>query len=227
LPLEPVLPLVLCDRDGGAAAPGARDPGVRAIIAKLYPQRVPKRPGPPDPGPLFSPILLPKAGPVANSGFVFRSAATGAPQPEGEIDSAEAARRFDAAAADRLKGSASLVTFDGSPVSAGAALLDQAEMLTLAKLADRFKILPFCDVEPAPGLLLRFQEYDRTDRRRPAAPIPRRGRARTLASPPPTSSATISSASAARSPISPTRRSMSAPARCCPRKSFPTSSCRR
>ncbi|HEY1261100.1 MAG TPA: hypothetical protein VGF34_17765 [Stellaceae bacterium] len=145
-------------------------PALRAIIAKLYPQRVPKRPGPPDPGPLFSPILLPKAGPVANSGFVFRSAATGAPQPEGEIDSAEAARRFDAAAADRLKGSASLVTFDGSPVSAGAALLDQAEMLTLAKLADRFKILPFCDVEPAPGLLLRFQEYDRTDAEKAGGP---------------------------------------------------------
>src|SRR6185295_8321132 len=33
----------------------------------------------------------------------------------------------------------------------------------LAKIADRIKLFPRCKVEAAPGLLLRFQEYDRTD----------------------------------------------------------------
>lgn len=140
------------------------NPDLRKIITKLYPERVPKRPGPtPDPGPLFTPLLLPKAAPVANQGLVFRSAGTRSMTPEGEIQTENDARKFNEAAVEQLKGTASLVSFDGSPVSAGASLLDRSDILTLAKISDISKIRLFCDVEPAPGLLLNFQEYDRTD----------------------------------------------------------------
>lgn len=138
-------------------------PELRRIIAKLYPERIPRRGPGPDPGPRFVPMLLPKAAPVATSGLIFRSAGTRAPLPDAEIKSEKDALRFQEVAATRLRGSASPVTFDGSPISAGAALLDRADVLSLAKLADRFKIFPICQVQAAPGLLLAFQEYDRTD----------------------------------------------------------------
>jgi hypothetical protein len=141
------------------------NPALLKIIQKLYPERIPRRPGPvPDPGPMFTPILLPKAAPVPNQGLVFRSAGTRAASPEGEIKTEKDARKFHESAVSRLRGTASPLTFDGSPAIAGGSALDQAEMLSLAKIADLAKSrFYFCDVEPAPGLLLNFQEYDRTD----------------------------------------------------------------
>lgn len=140
------------------------NPDLRKIIQKLYPERVPKRPGPdPDPGPLFTPMLLPKATPVANQGLMFRSGGTQSIVPDGEIQNEKDVRKFHEVAVKQLRGTASPATFDGSPVSAGAALLDRSEVLNLAKIADLYKVRFFCDVEPAPGLLLNFQEYDRTD----------------------------------------------------------------
>jgi hypothetical protein len=138
-------------------------PELRRIIEKLYPQRVPKRPGPtPDPGPLFKTLMIPTGTPVENSGLVFRSAATRAPQPEGEITEEKDVRAFHEAAIARLRGTARPVSFDGSPVTAGSALLSREDLLTLAKISDKSRIFAYCDVEPAPGLLLGFQEYDRT-----------------------------------------------------------------
>jgi len=137
-------------------------PDLRRIIEKLYPERVLRRPIP-DPGPEFKPIVLPKAAPVANSGLIFRSAGIRAPLPDAEIKSEKDVQRFQLAAASSLRGSASAVTFDGSPIGANSALLERSEVLSLAKLADRIKIFPTCNVQTAPGLLLRFQEYDRTD----------------------------------------------------------------
>jgi hypothetical protein len=46
-------------------------PDLSRIIAKLYPQRIPRRIPVPDPGPLFTPLLLPKAAPVPVSGLFF------------------------------------------------------------------------------------------------------------------------------------------------------------
>lgn len=139
-------------------------PDLRNIIEKLYPERVPRRPGPvPDPGPMFTPVLLPKAAPVVNQGLVFRSAAAKSFAPEGEIANEKEVRKFHEAAVARLRGTTSPVTFDGSPISAGGSLLDRSEVLNLAKIADKLRIRFFCDVEAAPGLLLNFQEYDRTD----------------------------------------------------------------
>jgi hypothetical protein len=138
-------------------------PDLRRIIAKLYPERIPKRGPGPDPGPEFSPLLLPKATPVPTSGLLFSSAGSRALLPEGEIKTAADARVYNESAATALRGTASPVNFDGSPLSAGSALLDRSEVLSLARIADRYKALPLCTVKAAPGLLLGFQEYDRTD----------------------------------------------------------------
>jgi hypothetical protein len=138
-------------------------PDLRRIIAKLYPERIPRRGPGPDPGPRFTPMLLPKAAPVATTGLIFRSTGMPVSPPGAEIKSEKDAHKFNEAAAVNLRGSASAVTFDGSPVTAGAALLERSEVLALAKLADRFKGFPLCDLQAAPGLLLNFQEYDRTD----------------------------------------------------------------
>jgi len=140
-----------------------QNPDLRRIITKLYPERVPKRPGPPDPGP-FKAILLPKAAPATSQGLVFRSSSTQTMVPESEIQKEKDVAKFNDAAVAQLRATASPVTFDSSIVSAGSALLERSELLLLAKFADQLKFrLFFCDVEPAPGLLLRFQEYDRTD----------------------------------------------------------------
>lgn len=139
-------------------------PELRKIITKLYPERVPRRLVPdPDPGPLFTPMLLPKAAPVASQGLVFRSAGLRAVAAEGEIRNVEDIRKSQEAAVTQLRGTTSLATFDGSPVAAGSALLDRSEVLGLAKFAGTYKPFYTCDVEAAPGLLLNFQEYDRTD----------------------------------------------------------------
>ena len=138
------------------------NPALRAIIGKLYPERIPRRPIP-DPGPEFRPILLPKATPEVNTGLVFRSAATRAPRPEADIKTADDAHRFNTAAATQLRGSVSVASFDGAPAAAGASLLDRSDVLALARLSDRFQLYPLCSVAAAPGLLLNFQEYDRTD----------------------------------------------------------------
>ena len=143
-------------------ASALQNPALRAIVAKLYPERIPRRPIP-EPGPRFAPIVLPKATPEVNTGLVFRSSAVRAKASQDEIRSAEDAHRFNEAAAAQLRGSASVASFDGAPAAAGSALLDRDDVLALAKLSDRFRLYPPCSVAAAPGLLLRFQEYDRTD----------------------------------------------------------------
>lgn len=160
---NPCYPLYYAIETQAALLQALQIPDLRRILTKLYPERIPKRGPGPDPGPRFTPILLPKATPVASSGLMFRSAGVRSPVPEAEIKSAKDAHTFHEVAATRLRGSASPVTFDGSPVSAGSALLERSDVLSLAKLADRFKALPGCTTQAAPGLLLRFQEYDRTD----------------------------------------------------------------
>lgn len=139
-------------------------PDLRKIIEKLYPERIPRWPVPPDPGPQFMPMLLPKMGPQVSQGLVFRSAGSSRSiAPEGEIQSEKDVRKFHEAALAKLRGRAVPASFDGAPVSAGAGLLTQQDLFSVAKLSDRIKRLRYCDVEPAPGILLRFQEYDRTD----------------------------------------------------------------
>ena len=138
-------------------------PRLKAIIEKLYPERVP-RPGPnPPPGPYFKPLVIPTGTPVENNGLVFRSSAARAALPETEIKTEKDARRLEEASVAALRGSAQPVNFDGSPVGAGLSLLAKSDVLEIAKVNDKVAIFPLCDVDPAPGLLLRFLEYDRTN----------------------------------------------------------------
>lgn len=161
---NPCFPWYYVIETPGALRRALELPDLRKIIAKLYPERVPKRSGPdPDPAPLFTPMLLPKAALVPSQGLVFRSTGTQSIAPGGEIQNEKDILKFHESAVAKLRGTASPVTFDGSPVGAGGALLDRSETLNLAKISDVSRIRFFCDVEPAPGLLLNFQEYDRTD----------------------------------------------------------------
>ena len=137
-------------------------PALRTVLERLYPERVPK-PGPnPPPGPYFTPLVIPTGAPTVNSGLVFRSASTQAVAPKGEIKNEKDARGFHETAAAKLRGSAHPVSFDGSPAGGGASLLERNELLALAKINDRSRFFPVCDVAAAPGLLLNFLEYDRT-----------------------------------------------------------------
>jgi hypothetical protein len=145
---------------------------LRPIIEKLYPERIP-RPGPiPDPPPDFTPIVLPTGTQSVLGGIEFRSLALRADLPAPEELPAEKGRKKskamsaddrESAAVSQLKGTAHQIMFDAAPVSAGVQLLDRSDLLVIAGLADKFKIPFFCDVDDAPGLLLRFQEYDRTN----------------------------------------------------------------
>lgn len=139
-------------------------PDLRKIIEKLYPERIPRWGGPPDPGPMFKPMLLPKSGPQVSQGLVFRSSGSSTSiAPQGDVQNEKDVRKFHDAAVAKLRGRAVPATFDGAPAGAGVSLLTQQDLFNVAKISDRIKRFPFCNVEPAPGLLLRFQEYDRTD----------------------------------------------------------------
>src|SRR5262245_23964286 len=146
-------------------------PDLRRVIEKLYPERVPRRPGPnPPPGPLFTPLLIPTGAPTETTGLVFRSAATREIEPPAKVSDAKSRDQFHQAAVARLKGTASTATFDGSPLGAGSALLTREDVLNVALWADKYKVFTVCHVESAPGLLLGFQEYDRTSAEKAGGP---------------------------------------------------------
>jgi hypothetical protein len=156
-------------------------PQIRKVIEKLYPERVPKRPGPnPPPGPLFTPLVLPTGTPGENSGLVFRSASTQAIQPDTAIASDKDVRKFEEAAVARLRGTAQPVNFDGAPLAAGASLVAKQDLFALANVADKYKLYPVCTTAAAPGLLLRFLEYDRTSSEKLGGPYTGTGPRETL-----------------------------------------------
>lgn len=160
---SPCYPWYYVIESAAALEAALRVPDLRRVIETLYPERVPRRPGPgPDPAELFRPLVLPTGTLAETSGLVFRSASTRSPKPDAAIANEEDVRKFNQAAVSRLKGTAHPVSFDGSPVAAGSALLAKDQLATLARLSDKYKLFPACHVEPAPGLLLGFQEYDRT-----------------------------------------------------------------
>ena len=160
---NPCYPWYLVIESAVALEAALKVPNLRAIISKLYPERVPRRPGPnPPPGPYFTPLVIPTGTPIENTGLVFRSTAAPAAAPETEIKSEKDVRKLQDAAVASLRGSAQPVNFDGSPVGAGASLLARSEVLDIAKLVDKVGRFPTCDVAAAPGLLLSFLEYDRT-----------------------------------------------------------------
>jgi len=149
----------------------ARFPELCGPLTRLYPERIRVRPRPiPDPPPEVTPLVIPTGAPSLRSGVVFQSRAGGMPMagaPRAEAKGAKkggenaSLERFEADAVERLQTSARVVTFNGAPAKAGADLLTAADFKAVAHIRDaliRFR----CDVQLAPGLLLRFQEYDRT-----------------------------------------------------------------
>ncbi len=137
------------------------NPSLRAIIQKLYPTRVPKRPGPtPDPGPLFTPLVIPTGAPIQNLGLTFNSAPTQVAAPEREIKSASDAQKYMETAAAQLRSSASPVALDGA--APGTLALSAVESQSIATLRANIERYWFCSTAPAAGLLLNFQEYTQT-----------------------------------------------------------------
>lgn len=148
---------------------------VRRVVEKLYPEKVRdlRRPGPrPDPPPYFTPLVIPTTARADALGVEFQSSS---PRSEQGLADSHArshaghgheggpvdADRMEAAAVEKLGGTTRNVTFNAAPLEGGRHLVSQAELLGLAKQFDRF--VAYCVTEPAPGLLLRLQEYDRTE----------------------------------------------------------------
>jgi hypothetical protein len=151
-------------------------PELRSVIEKLYPERIPLRIPPiplPDPPPDFKPLLLPSGTQSLAGGFEFSSRALRTNRlmtedkqvTKGKTKASESvsADNLEEAAVAHLHGTARSISINAAPLDAGASLLDRSELLAVAKLADKYKQFFFCDTEVAPGLLLNFQEYDRTN----------------------------------------------------------------
>lgn len=148
-----------------------RFPPLCDAIARLYPDRlrVPRIPLP-DPAPDtlgdLTPLLIPTGQPGRASGVVLRSA-----QPQAlttaqtaTLTALSAPTHLDtlqAQAVATLATTAQRVAYDAAPLRAGAAQLSAAQLQDIAAIRDAARRLR-CHVAPAPGLLLRFQEYDRS-----------------------------------------------------------------
>ncbi|MBM3785180.1 MAG: hypothetical protein FJW30_12520 [Acidobacteria bacterium] len=119
-----------------------KNPHLREVIGKLYPERIPdfRIPNPPDP-PDFKPVVLDAFGLAAQpkTAKVFKRVA------------AKAGLAADAAADDF-----ELVrTVQTSALARAAAFSPQ-----LVQVIDGYRFI--CDVDPAPNITLTFEEYDRT-----------------------------------------------------------------
>ncbi len=149
-------------------------PDLRGIIEKLYPGRVPVRIPPfplPDPPPDFTPIMLPSGLPDVSVGVEFRSTRANIEMPASlrrahtkksapaEFD----ALKYQATAVKTLQATTRAASVKSAPLTLGGESLTKAEKMAIASIADKVSSIYFCDVEAAPGLLLNFQEYDRTD----------------------------------------------------------------
>jgi hypothetical protein len=166
-----------------------RYPLLCEVLTQLYPERIrgPRLPLP-DPAPDalrdLTPLVIPTGLPQRATGMVFRSAFTTAPpstqpptqQPvlthlaaSGKAQSQASLDAIEAQAVAALKTTTRQVAFDAAPVRAGAGRLNAAQLQGIAAIRDAALHLR-CSVAPAPGLLLRFQEYDRTASERAGAP---------------------------------------------------------
>ncbi len=141
-------------------------PAYAAVLAKLYPDRIriPRIPLPDPPPDVFTPLVIPSGAPGMAEGFEFRSNRL----PAKDIAHAESktpvvdAVTQQASAVKKLAASVHPVVSNGA-ISAGLQFLDRSELTAVASAVDKLRVRFFCDSNPAPGLLLRFQEYDRTE----------------------------------------------------------------
>jgi len=163
---------IVIDSPQRLGAVRARHPQLSDVIEKLYPGRAEHASD-------VTPLLIPTGLPNVAVGLLFQSQALRAPEPE---LAAATGTNSDAAWLDQVEGEAvnalqttiKRVPFKPSPLRAGVSRLSHGELETIAKIRDaaiRFR----CHMESAPGLQLRFQEYDRTEAERGGGPYSGRG----------------------------------------------------
>ena len=136
-----------------ALAEAVKNSTLRDAIKKLYPDRVqvpaPRNPGDPPP-PLFSPLALPldesTALPVKQQ-LEVRLTAEESKAGHGQIDAAE---RQAVVTSARLLPATTATSLAKSEI----------DRVAVASIIDRIRL--FCESGPLPGVVLRFQEYDRT-----------------------------------------------------------------
>lgn len=158
-------------------------PELAAVIAKLYPQLTPSlqprpKPGPgPDPAPDFVPLVLPTGASAPVGGVEFRSRTEGlglealtaipatAPRKRSIGPSADEREKL---AVEALATTSARVRANASPL-AFADAIDRADLRTIAGVVDGLGGRFVCTTSAAPGLLLRFLEYDHTASERAGA----------------------------------------------------------
>jgi hypothetical protein len=124
-------------------------PALKDALKKLYPERIkPQPPNPPDPPP-FQPMIFSLEDdsliPPKQTLSIRLKTLEGAPKAKG------------AAPAPARVATISGIQALSTAVPATRSLIDR---LGIASLIDRIRL--FCDSTPLPGVVLRFQEYDRT-----------------------------------------------------------------
>ena len=147
-------------------------PDLRRVIEKLYPERIPNlfRIPLPDPPPDFKPLFIPNGTANLANGLEFHSRKVGTNLRTTEVASeakdkkgASIVNKMEEEMVKDLHASAHRISVDAAPVAAGVDLLSRQELLSIAKISDKYTAKFSCSTSVAPGLLLRFQEYDRTD----------------------------------------------------------------
>ena len=152
---------IVIDSPRHLGAVRARHPQLSDLIEKLYPVRAEH---PSD----VTPLLIPTGLPNVAVGLLFQSEQVRVSEPEvtatiGEHTNANAARldQIEARAVNALRTTIKRVPFKPLPLRAGVSRLAHSDLETIAKIRDaaiRFR----CQMESAPCLQLRFQDYDRT-----------------------------------------------------------------
>jgi hypothetical protein len=136
-----------------------KNPKLREILERLYPERVrPPIPNPPDPGP-FKPIVLDVTGESAKprTAQVFQRLA-------GQDAKAAAKAKSGPEAGELAFSNFNLLrTVEAKSISSDAtlSLLTAADKAVIAKLVDGISF--GCSTEPGANLTLTFEEYDRTN----------------------------------------------------------------
>lgn len=141
-------------------------PGIREIIEKYYPERVPPlkvNPNPPDPPPYFTPMMINLTEEVqipAPRANIFQQTGKVSASPDRKKNAPDAREQTTEMALSnftfREQLSLSQDALQQKPLMATSV----SDRVSLAKIADHIRL--FCSTEPGVNLTLNFEEYDRT-----------------------------------------------------------------
>jgi hypothetical protein len=143
-----------------------RFPELCSVVDKLYPGRRCLSPASRQSDADVRPIVLPNGLPSTANGLVFRSRLPAAPMqlPTGygtarPLTSRVLLDRIEAEAAESLATIVSRASFEASVMPAGSSRLTRDDIDTISAVRD-LGVRLGCKLDPAPGLLLRFQAYE-------------------------------------------------------------------